>query len=48
MTGYMFEIVGFIESGDVRLLTVLTVERVPGLKDIPTAVEQSIDVVAVN
>jgi hypothetical protein len=48
MTGDMSEIVGFIESGDVRLLAVLTVERVPGLKDIPTAVEQGIDVVAVN
>jgi putative tricarboxylic transport membrane protein len=48
MTGDMSEIVGFIESGDVRLPAVLTVERVPGLKDIPTAVEQSIDVVAVN
>jgi putative tricarboxylic transport membrane protein len=48
MTGDMSEIVGFIESGDVRGQAVLTVERVPGLKDIPTAVEQGIDVVAVN
>ena len=48
MTGDMSEVVGFIESGDVRVLAVLTEERVPGFEDIPTAVEQGIDVVAVN
>ena len=48
MTGDMSEVVGFIESGDVRVLAVLNDERVPGFEDIPTAVEQGIDVVAVN
>ncbi|WP_308916753.1 Bug family tripartite tricarboxylate transporter substrate binding protein [Jannaschia sp. LMIT008] len=48
MTGDMSEVVGFIESGDVRVLAVLTEERVPGFEDIPTAREQGYDVVAVN
>lgn len=48
MTGDMSEIVGFIKSGDVRALAVLTEERVPGFEDIPTAKEQGFDVVAVN
>jgi putative tricarboxylic transport membrane protein len=48
MTGDMSEIVGFLESGEVRALAVLTEERVPGFEDIPTAREQGYDVVAVN
>ena len=48
MTGDMSEIVGFIEAGEVRVLAVLTEERVPGFEDIPTAREQGYDVVAVN
>lgn len=48
MTGDMSEIVGFIRSGDVRALAILTEERVPGFDDIPTAKEQGFDVVAVN
>lgn len=48
MTGDMSEVVGFIQSGDVRVLAVLTDERVPGFEDIPTAKEQGTDVVAVN
>ncbi|MEJ6477620.1 MAG: tripartite tricarboxylate transporter substrate-binding protein, partial [Octadecabacter sp.] len=48
MTGDMSEIVGFVQSGDVRVLAVLTEERVPGFEDIPTAMEQGYDVVAVN
>ena len=48
MTGDMSEIVGFIKSGEVRALAVLTEERVPGFEDIPTAREQGFDVVAVN
>ena len=48
MTGDMSEIVGFLQSGDVRALAVLTEEPVPGFEDIPTAVSQGIDVVAVN
>lgn len=48
MTGDMSEIIGFVASGDVRVLAVLTEERVPGFDDIPTAREQGYDVVAVN
>jgi putative tricarboxylic transport membrane protein len=47
MTGDMSEVVGFLESGDVRAIAVLAEERVPGF-DIPTAKEQGVDVVAVN
>ncbi|MGI9399838.1 MAG: Bug family tripartite tricarboxylate transporter substrate binding protein [Rhizobiaceae bacterium] len=48
MTGDMSEVVGFLKSGDVRVLAVLTEERIPGFEDIPTAKEQGFDVVAVN
>lgn len=48
MTGDMSEIVGFLKSGEIRALAVLTEERVPGFDDIPTAKEQGFDVVAVN
>ncbi len=48
MTGDMSEIVGFLQSGEVRALAVLTEERVPGFEDVPTAKEQGLDVVAVN
>ena len=48
MTGDMSEIVGFLQSGEVRALAVLSEERVPGFEDIPTAKEQGFDVVAVN
>ncbi|WP_425101550.1 Bug family tripartite tricarboxylate transporter substrate binding protein [Tropicibacter sp. S64] len=48
MTGDMSEIVGFINSGEVKALGVLTEERVPGFDGIPTAREQGLDVVAVN
>jgi putative tricarboxylic transport membrane protein len=48
MTGDMSEVVGFLKSGDVRVLAVLTDERIPGFDDIPTAKEQGYDVVAVN
>ena len=48
MTGDMSEVVGFVKSGDVRVLAVLSEDRVPGFDDIPTAKEQGFDVVAVN
>ena len=48
MTGDMSEIVGFLKSDEVRALAVLTEERVPGFEQVPTAVEQGINVVAVN
>jgi len=48
MTGDMSEIIGFLASGDIRVLAVLTEERVSGFDDIPTAIEQGYDVVAGN
>lgn len=48
MTGDMSEVVSFLKNGDIRVLAVLTEERVPGFDDIPTAKEQGYDVVAVN
>lgn len=48
MTGDMSEVVSFLDNGDIRVLAVLTDERVPGFDDIPTAKEQGYDVVAVN
>jgi putative tricarboxylic transport membrane protein len=47
MTGDLSEVVGFLKSGDVRALAVLSDERVEGF-DIPTAKEQGIDVSVVN
>lgn len=48
MSGDMSEIVGFLKAGEIRVLAVLTEERIPGFEDIPTAKEQGFDVVAVN
>jgi len=48
MTGDMSEVVGFLNSGEVRVLAVMTEERVPGFENVPTAREQGFDVVAVN
>ena len=48
MSGDMSEVVGFLKAGEVRVLAVLTDERVPGFEDIPTAIEQGYDVTAVN
>lgn len=48
MTGDMSEVVGFVKAGEVRVLAVLTEERVPGFDDVKTAKEQGFDVVAVN
>ena len=48
MTGDMSEVVSFLSNGDIRVIAVLTEERVPGFDDIPTAKEQGYDVVAVN
>jgi putative tricarboxylic transport membrane protein len=48
MTGDISEIQGFIRSGDVRALAVLSDERVAGFDDIPTAKEQGVDLVAMN
>jgi len=48
-TGDISEALGFMESGDLRVLAVLAPERLPGkLADIPTAKEQGIDAVGAN
>ena len=48
-TGDLSEALGFVESGDLRLLAVFSEERLPGeLSGIPTAREQGIDVIAPN
>ncbi len=48
VTGDLSEVVGFLKSGDMRVLAVFTEERVPGFDDIPTAKEQGFDVIAGN
>ena len=48
MTGDMSEVVSFLEAGEIRVLAVLSEERVPAYPDIPTAVEQGYDVVGMN
>ena len=48
MTGDMSEVVGFLKAGEIRVLAVLTEERIPGFESIPTAKEQGFDVVAGN
>lgn len=48
MAGSLSEIKGFLATGDVRALAVLTEERVPGFEDIPSAKEQGFDVTAVD
>ena len=48
-TGDISEIQGFMESGDLKVLAVLSDERLPGkLAEVPTAREQGIDAVAPN
>ncbi|WP_456267893.1 tripartite tricarboxylate transporter substrate-binding protein [Kushneria sp. AK178] len=48
-TGDITEAQGFMESGDLKVLAVLSEERLPGeLSDIPTAREQGIDAVGPN
>ncbi|TJZ87150.1 Bug family tripartite tricarboxylate transporter substrate binding protein [Paracoccus hibiscisoli] len=48
MTGDLSEITGFIRSGDVRPIAVLSEERVAGFDNVPTAKEQGIDSVSMN
>lgn len=48
MTGDLSEITGFIKSGDVRPIAVLSDERIEGFDDIPTAKEQGVDLTAMN
>ena len=48
-TGDITEAQGFMESGDLRVLAVLSEERLPGdMADVPTAREQGIDAIGPN
>lgn len=48
-TGDISEATGFMESGDLRVLAVLSEERLPGkFSDLPTAREQGIDALGPN
>lgn len=48
-TGDLSEVTGFMESGDLRVLAVLSDDRVPGnFAEIPTAKEQGVDAVGPN
>ena len=48
-SGDISESLGFLESGDLRVLAVLAPERLPGnLADLPTAREQGIDALGAN
>ncbi|MGM0983521.1 MAG: Bug family tripartite tricarboxylate transporter substrate binding protein [Pseudomonadota bacterium] len=48
-TGDITEAQGFMESGDLKVLAVLSEERLPGeFENIPTAMEQGIDVLGPN
>jgi putative tricarboxylic transport membrane protein len=42
--GDVSEVIGQLEAGEVRILAVLSEERLTGFPDLPTAVEQGVDV----
>ncbi len=49
MTGDISEVVGFMKSGDIRVIAIFAEDRLPGeFGSIPTAKEQGYDVVALN
>lgn len=48
-TGDMSEAKGFVDSGDIRVLAVLSPERLPGaFAEFPTAIEQGVDAIGAN
>lgn len=48
VSGDFSEIRGFVESGDIRILAVLSPERLTNFQDLPTAREQGYDVLGAN
>jgi putative tricarboxylic transport membrane protein len=48
MSGDFSELRGFYESGDIRIIAILSPERLKGFPDIPTAKEQGYDVIGAN
>ena len=48
-TGDLSEAIGFVEAGDIRVLAVLSPDRIPGkFSSMPTAREQGINVIGAN
>ena len=48
LSGDFSEMLGFLESGDVRILAIMGPERLKNYPDIPTAKEQGYDVIGAN
>lgn len=48
LSGDFSEMLGFLESGDIRVVAILAPERLDSYPDIPTAKEQGYDVVGAN
>lgn len=48
LSGDFSEMIGFLESGDIRIIAILAPERLKNFPDIPTAKEQGYDVVGAN
>lgn len=48
LSGDFSEMLGFVESGDIRIIAILAPERLKNFPDIPTAKEQGYDVVGAN
>lgn len=48
LSGDFSEMLGFLESGDIRIIGILAPERLENFPDIPTAKEQGYDVVGAN
>ncbi|SIO07537.1 Bug family tripartite tricarboxylate transporter substrate binding protein [Vannielia litorea] len=48
LSGDFSEMLGFLESGDIRIIAILAPERLKNYPDIPTAKEQGYDVVGAN
>jgi len=48
LSGDFSEMLGFVESGDIRIIAILAPERLKNYPDMPTAKEQGYDVVGAN
>lgn len=48
LSGDFSEMLGFIESGDIRIIAILAPERLKNFPDIPTAKEQGYNVIGAN
>jgi len=48
LSGDFSEMLGFMDSGDIRIIAILAPERMENFPDIPTAKEQGYDVVGAN